>query len=329
MFCRIFILADSKIGTRRWFVPICIGLFWSRYSETQQTTFIANLSFAICFFVNIMNPFRIINLLQQKVFTRWSDDISTENAALSAATVDEENIASQFCTLLDDIITGSLTNIECYSTLDFKDKYDPEFEQGCISDPMYGYEFDTELATTVHSFSFETMKKIYDLHENGRSVKSIIKLYSKIRNKKQLYRILDYVKKGGTYRTKIKQIKEHIYQRFQFARNNDSAVHDNDLRKWEIKFARSIGLDNFTASDHFLNDLKTQMHVRSRKVTHVTTLARRENEEEIKQQAIAHVAKVNEQLPFVDVAINADQSSFVQEFYSNRTLSHVGEKKNL
>lgn len=94
-----------------------------------------------------------------------------------------------------------------------------------------------------------------------------------------------------------------------------------------IKFARLFGLDNFTASDRFLSNLKAQMRVRSRKVTHVTTTVRRENKKEIKQQAVAHVAKVNEQLPIVEVAIN--QSSFVQEFYSTQTLSHVGEKRHL
>lgn len=72
--------------------------------------------------------------------------------------------------------------MECYRTLNFEDKYDPEFEQECTYDPIYDYELDSGLAATVYSFSFETMKKIHNLYENRRFPKSIMKLYPKIRH---------------------------------------------------------------------------------------------------------------------------------------------------
>jgi len=49
-------------------------------------------------------------------------------------------------------------------------------------------------------------------------------------------------------------------------------------------------------------------------------------EENLEQKAKEHVEAVNMKFPTYDTVMNADQSGFLYEFTSTRTLSTVGEK---
>ena len=80
--------------------------------------------------------------------------------------------------------------------------------------------------------------------------------------------------------------------------------------------------------DSFLENFKRRIRINSRKVTKIVTRKHSTEKAEIDQKIIKHLELTNSKIPSynLDFIFNSDQSGFLKEFYSTRTLSYKGEK---
>lgn len=271
-----------------------------------------------------INIFRVVRAVHEKVKENFGEP--PQEDLIQPALREEEDCADRVFDILRDL-TGRAApaTVNTVNTLEVcesdEDMVEDQFDDHKL-DPSYQHEDKTFDYLTPKS-----MNKIRELYDGGRSAGSIMKLYPKVKNRAHLQRIIKYVESAGNKRQLISVVKKHVKKLFKDARSRDLPVHDRDLIRWARSKAREVGLESFKASKHFITDLKREMKVRSRKVTHVVTTRRVYDETEIMQSAANYVATVNSTLDTYDVIINADQSGFLKEFSSSRTLSNIGEKK--
>jgi len=191
------------------------------------------------------------------------------------------------------------------------------------------YDYFDEVEFSDHTFSFETMKKIIQLKdEQHRTLKSIQNLYPKL-HAKHITRFRRYIEAKGTFPMKMYELEQYIKNRINNSRKNDfTAVHDIHIRRWAIQKAREMGLEKFKASHKFVSNLKRRLRINSHKVTHLVTRKHFIEKETIDQNLRVFLELANSKLASfnLDFVLNSDQSGFLKEFHSSRTLSYKGEK---
>ncbi|CAF3463547.1 unnamed protein product, partial [Rotaria sp. Silwood2] len=152
--------------------------------------------------------------------------------------------------------------------------------------------------------------------------------YKNVNHTEQLRRIKQYVNAQDTKLQKLQQIEEFVYA--EFARTSESflPIHDLDIRRFAIKKARSLNLNGFKASHHWLSDFKHRHHISSRKITKFVTKHYIEDPDKIFKSVENFVSKVKDRLSnyAADHILNSDQSSFNYGNPSTRTLARAGEK---
>jgi len=84
----------------------------------------------------------------------------------------------------------------------------------------------------------------------------------------------------------------------------------------------------FTGSKTWLQDVKRRHGIVSRKVQKLVSFRELRNENQIQESVMTFRSEINEIIPNYDPqnVINTDQTGFKYEVYSNRTLSHYGER---
>ena len=90
---------------------------------------------------------------------------------------------------------------------------------------------------------------------------------------------------GGTKRYKINKIDAFVYESFENARGKLLSVHDIDLRRWGLRKAKEIFLNDFVAGEKWLFNFKHQYNICSRKITKLATKRKVQNEQEIYKSA--------------------------------------------
>jgi len=149
----------------------------------------------------------------------------------------------------------------------------------------------------------------------------------------------EYVNKGGTNHQKFSRISRNTFNKFKNSRENYLPVHDLDLKRWALKFAREEGLPTqvFSASDYWIKSFKKKYRISSRKITKFMSKAQFVNKEEIENNALEFILQTKDYLNqkrengirkfHRSLIVNSDQSSFSYEMFIPRSLSHVGERK--
>ncbi|CAF2029929.1 unnamed protein product [Rotaria magnacalcarata] len=226
-------------------------------------------------------------------------------------------LANHLFLLFDQLLNSAELLVANIITLDF-DYYNDD-------DDEYQKEDNNEDLTSIDgvTYSYDTMCSIVE-YSKTHTFLSLRNLYKNIKYKEQLRRMKRYVDSQGTKIQKLRCIDEFVYAEFIRARESSLPVHDSDVRRLTFKKARTLNLNGFTASHHWILDFKHRHHISSRKITkhHV------EDRDKILESADDFVKKVKDKLPnyTADHILNSDQSSFNYENPSTRTLTSTGEK---
>lgn len=69
-------------------------------------------------------------------------------------------------------------------------------------------------------------------------------------------RLIKSVEEEDSISEKRLYVREYITNRFNMMRDKMATVHEQDLQIWALKAARSIGLENFTASRGYVYSFK-------------------------------------------------------------------------
>jgi len=147
---------------------------------------------------------------------------------------------------------------------------------------------------------------------------------------KILYKLDQRLKQKGKNYDKIRDISDYCIHKFKLARQDNLAIHDIDLQTWAIERANELGFD-FKASRSWVNTLKRDNRISSRKITKIVSKKYRQELNQTLTNASNFLIHTNEQTKYIDHSfiINTDQSGFNLEIPPTRTLSHTGEKTTI
>jgi len=175
-------------------------------------------------------------------------------------------------------------------------------------------------------------KKAVDFWRNAggkpRSYKVVRHRFQKLTSRSQLNLWESQVQKMGTKTEKLQYIARETFEKFKTARDNNKTIHDANIRKWALKFARQVHDDTFRASSFWLRNFKIKYNIVSRKITKFVT---KRYCKESADRAVTTTLFVGDVSALIEThgpekVFNTDQSGFNLEFHAGRTLHEKGEK---
>lgn len=247
--------------------------------------------------INIDN---ILHLFDSLVRRKYPSSSPTEPSS------QDHELADQLFQLFDQLLNAAELQVDNIVTLNINSYYDDDDDE---------YQEETQITTFYDiggtKYSYDTMCAIVEFAKN-HSFSSLCHRYKRIKSKQQLQRIKKYVKDEGTKFQKLQRIDEFVYGEFIRARESYIPVHDSDIKRLAIKKARTMNLNDFTASHHWVLEFKRRHRISSRKITKLVSKHHLEDRSEILKSAENFVKTVKEMISNYteDHVLNTDQSSF-------------------
>ncbi|CAF3324932.1 unnamed protein product [Rotaria socialis] len=274
-------------------------------SLTERLLFIMSQLFHrsnLSTFEKVMNPANIVDclcdLVKNNLSLHSTSDISSK----------EREIAQHLCETIVTFNKCKRVEYEEETTLDLyemSNDYESEVDDTTSHDDDSS-EADDELESeekeregcNVKGYSLEYMKEVVayaDAKDSSgkrrRSWKTVHHKYKKVPDQAYISRFRNYIEQQGTKRQKTQNLDDMVFKIFVGAREKSLMVHDIDIKRWGLKAAKEIKLDEFSASDRWLRNFKGRHGIVSRRI------------------------------------LNTDQVGIEKEAHSTRTLSFGGEKK--
>ncbi|CAF2902010.1 unnamed protein product [Rotaria sp. Silwood2] len=287
----------------------------------------------------MINPHNVLkvlsNLISDKLF-RYSP---------SSIHPDEEHVASNFYKCLESILESTSHIFETENTLDHDDELDDEDIEDPLPltstdehlDPIKDTDYEPiDEYNLQNHFSLDYMKRVVDYYDEinpitgkrKRKWRTVKHSFQRVPNPQCIARFRKYIEAGGTKQQKVDNVDIYVYDQFEHARHNFLSVHDIDLRRWGLKKARELNLNDFEASEGWLWNFKYRHGICSRKITKLVTKKVVESQEEIYQSAKNFVLETNKIIEGYspNQVLNTDQIGVELEVHGGRTLTHSGEK---
>ena len=261
---------------------------------------------------------------------------------------DEEHVASNLYKCLESILESIFYTFETENTLDHDDEFDDEDEENTLPstftdkdlNPFKDTDFESiDEHNLQNHFSLDFMKHVVDYYDEKdpitgkrkRKWETVKHRFRRVPNPKCIARFRKYIEAGGTKKQKMDDVDTYVYDQFEHARHNFLSVHDIDLRRWGLKKARELHLEDFQASEGWLYNFKYRHGICSRRITKLVTKKVVENQEEINQSAKHFVLETNKVIEGYspNQVLNTDQIGIELEPHGNRTLTYSGEKSTL
>ena len=159
---------------------------------------------------------------------------------------------------------------------------------------------------------------------------TVKKNFSFVTNENQLYKWAKVVERGETpLYWKFTLLVNDVRERYEEARNKFLTVHDRDIKRWGLVYAKKHHIDNFKASDHWVNDFKKTCRISNRRVTKFVSKVSVENLEDIVVRAEKFVEDVRKLIKEYgpENVYNMDQSGFERSMMSHTTLASTGSSQ--
>ena len=188
-------------------------------------------------------------------------------------------------------------------------------------------EFSIKYMTNVVNFFDEKDSTCKRKH----SYRSVQRRFKRVKDRNYIRRFRIHIANNGTQVRKLNLIDSFVYEAFSDVRDKLLSVHDIDLKRWAIKKAKDLFDTTFTASDHWVRQFKIRHNIVSRKITKLVTKWEIDDSDKIHQSAdefVSNMQKISRQYS-LECILNTDQCGLQLEMFSNRTLSHQGEKVTL
>lgn len=203
----------------------------------------------------------------------------------SRASAREHRVADHMADILRSFSDCESFSVETEASLDHMSEEDTERNQNDErddkeEDPDFDIQIDCQDDALLKTFSYDYMKKVIDYYDEldpntgnrRRSWNTLRHRFRRVIHPIYLSRFRTYVENYGTTREKVDSVNNHVYQKFEEAREAGLPVHDIDLRRWALVQAREEALTGFVASPKWLSNFKMKNNICSRKVTKVSYL---------------------------------------------------------
>lgn len=175
--------------------------------------------------------------------------------------------------------------------------------------------------------SLETMKKIVDLADHGRSEEAIRRKYSWYR-RQYLPDFRRCVEQGGSRHTKIQEINEFVKNETDYLIDNNFRLKGYVIRALGRRAARRFQAPWFKASKGWIDEFKRKYRIGSRKVNKYISRPMRLNEAQIEANKQAFIREYSRLSRFFHrrQIWNIDQTGVEYESSNQRTLARIGTK---
>ncbi|CAF2783611.1 unnamed protein product [Rotaria sp. Silwood2] len=268
----------------------------------------------------MINPHNVLNVLSRLTF----DNLFSNSP--SVISVDEEHIAFNLYKCLNSILESTCHMFETETTLDHDDELDDQ-DSGDLLPSTFTHNYpDTvedadyepidELNLQNH-FSLDYMNRVVECFDEidpntgkrKRKWKTIKHLFRRVPNPKCIACFRNYIEAGGTKKQQMDNVDIYVDDQFEHARHQYLSVYDIDLRRWSLKKARELNLNDFQASECWLGNVV-------------------ENQEEIKQSAKTFVLATNKIIEGYgpNPVLNTEHIGIELEPHGDSTLTHSGER---
>jgi len=223
---------------------------------------------------------------------------------------------------LFSILSNGIDEVEEEELLDISEiEYDQENELIEMSE-----------ISEKRKYNVEQMKEIVKMKfEMNRRFSTIKNRFRKLNNEKEIYRMRKYIENGGTNFHKWFNVSTNLFEKFKTLREQLLPVHDEDLKRWALEFARDEGLsfDEFQASDSWIFNFKRKYRISSRRIIKFVTTRQFVSQEDLEDNAISFTLECRDKFKNFDKRniINFDQSGFKYELSIPRTLSQINERR--
>ncbi|CAF1540353.1 unnamed protein product [Adineta ricciae] len=285
-----------------------------------------------------MNPYNVVNALL---------DIVKVNIDLypSKITPKEKELAQHLYETIKSFVDCTKFNYQEETTLDLHDMsdysdndedMDTVYNDRNEVDDEWTNEADGKATRHLKQYSLEYMKAVVDFADEKDAYgkkrhtwKSIHNRFKSLLSQSYVSLFRNYLQKEGTKQQKCREIDKLIYDKFVSARDQALPIHNLDLQRWALKFAKEMKLDNFHASHGWLSNFKRKHGIVSRRITNIVTRHEIDDYRIVQQSKQYFLTEYYNSLPDYDPSevINTDQSGVEKELHSTRTLSAVGLKK--
>ena len=201
-----------------------------------------------------------------------------------------------------------------------------------VADPSYCPTLDeTARSSSPKEVAFDKKVKVVEAYMKGKTaaVKRLLKS-SKIPQRNTILQWKKEIHDGGSIKDKQRAIRIYVAEMFDEARSLKRCVTTAHLGQWALVKAREIGLQDFKASRSYLEKLKSELHLSSRKVTKYFTAKQVASLDVDFDAQVDFVLEVKQVIAEKNIpphfVWNLDQSGYTYAVQQNRTLSYKGEK---
>ena len=201
--------------------------------------------------------------------------------------------------------------------------HDTDYDNGWERENI-GDQFPLEYMRNVAQFYDE---KDPNTEKRKHSFAGVQRCFKKVKHRNYIHRFRKYIEVQGTKKEKLNHIDSFVYESFKNPRQQLLSIHHIDLKMWPLKKAAKLGDLTFVAGDRWLYEFKKRHCIVSREISKLVTKRDVLNKDVINQSAESFVQNVHNLLP--SYILNTDQSGLQLKMFSNRTLSHAGEKITL
>ncbi|VDL64944.1 unnamed protein product [Nippostrongylus brasiliensis] len=254
-----------------------------------------------------------------------------------AATREERKIAARFADILREA-AAALVEVET----------DEDLEAGASTDNDADWDYDedgnTESAEELYfgtsAVSPDQIAKAIEHYRSStkgyRSLSSMSARFRWIRDEEHLRKLrrIEHAQQEAAA-TKLrrseqmKRIGDLLYEEVRRKMAEGITLHDENLRLMALELCRQNQVEQFKASQTWVSSFKKRYGIVSRKITTFVSKKAYKCRDEIELKAQQFVSLVREDMQTKPLAIfcNGDQSGFVKEMTTGRTLAPLGVER--
>ncbi|GMS99472.1 hypothetical protein PENTCL1PPCAC_21647, partial [Pristionchus entomophagus] len=265
---------------------------------------------------------------------------------LSSATREERKLAGTFAHLLKEAALDSLIydENEELETVDPQDHgdYDPDWGEADLD--LVNDLPPPDRKRFIFSMGAATLETILVAAKDYRSttmkahrtLDAMRKDYRFIGNEYDLRKLEQFAKEADEDSTRragrimgLQNIANDLYKEVVEAIEEGYSIHDVDLQIMALNINRANNyVTNFDASQSWVTRFKQKCRLGSRRVTKFVSKKNFVNDAKIKKEADEFVAGIKQEMKTrpLNTICNADQSGFLKELHSKRSLAPIGQK---
>lgn len=168
----------------------------------------------------------------------------------------------------------------------------------------------------------------YGKVQGRRSFSSVQNRFTRCSSMRTLRNWETQITRGGSKRAKMKELSDHVWERFVRVRDGNNPVHDDDIAQWAQERATEIEVPNFEINYSWVHRFKQKHCIVRRRTTKTVSRNFRTDKASLERTAENFIKQFRLKYKNTSPSLiyNTDQSGFRKEIHLQSTLAIRGQK---